>query len=269
MTKSLTIILCAWVACACVCPVFAAKVQPEGTVYTANGQKRGTLRWLNSAKEYRISDGKSETVIKADDAERVEVDRPASLNTAIRNVQAKKSLSTAIKDLEDLVKAYSHLTYDLEAARWLATAYLEQGNSTKAVSVCEGIIRDNPEAAYKGEMASAYWDALIKDGKGTKLNLLLEKAIASGDRAMAATALVKRGDAIMARGSSRANCEEALRDGYLRVILLYADPQLGAYPEALYKGAKAFDGMSQGSRADKLREQLKRDCASSHWATQR
>ena len=244
----------------------AAALQPTGTVYTGTGQMRGNLRWLNSAKEYRVSDGKREASFKADDVERVEVDRPAALAQAIKRVQTNQGLAAAIASLEEVVKAYGHLTYDLEAARWLAAAYLQQGNAAKAVSTCETIIRDNPEAAYKGEMAVSYWEALIKDGKASKLNLLLDKAIASGDSEAAANALVKRGDAIMARGSSRANCEEALREGYLRVILLYADPQSDAYAEALYKGAKAFDGMSQGSRANKLRETLKRDCASSVWA---
>jgi hypothetical protein len=107
---------------------------------------------------------------------------------------------------------------------------------------------------------------LIKDGKDAKLNLLLDKAIASGDEVAAAAALVARGNAAMARGSNRANCEEALRDGYLRVILLYAEAGSEAYAEALYMGAKAFDGMGQGNRANKLREELKANCPNSTWA---
>lgn len=265
--KKLNIVLCALIATCVSLPALAAKDTPMGTVYTTNGaQVRGALRWRNSAKEYTLTNDKNMTVTyKADEVERVEVDRPASLDAAIKKVQANSGVASVIPTLEGLIKDYSHLTYDQEAAGWLARAYLLQDNASKAISTCEAVIRDTPEAAYKGTTAVAYWDALIKDGKAAKLNLLLDKAIASGDKTAAATALVKRGDAIMARGSSRGNCEEALRDGYLRVILLYADER-EAYAEALYKGAKAFDGMSQSSRAARLREQLKQECPTSSWA---
>ena len=197
----------------------------------------------------------------------MEVSRPASLDAAIKRVRAGGSgLGSAITTLQEIAKDYSHLTYDREATRWLADAYLQQGNAAKAVSACEAVIRDDAEAAYMGPMAVLYWRALTKDGKASKLNLLIDKAVASGDAEAAAAALVARGNAIMERGNARANCEEALRDGYLRVILLYANPESEAYPEALYMGAKAFDGMSQGARANALRDKLKKECPASAWA---
>lgn len=259
--------LCALMAGLVAAPFLAAADKPTGTLYNVNGgQTRGELRWKNSAKEYEVVTDKGSFTFPEDQVERVVVNPPAELAAAVKRVQSNSNLAAAITTLAEIAKDYRHLTYDREATRWLAEAYNKQGNPAKAISACETVIRDNAEAAYMGDMAVAYWDALIKDGKASKLNLLLEKAIASGDKSAAAFALVKRGDAAMARGTARVNCEEALRDGYLRVILLYADAASEAYAEALYKGAKAFDGMGQGARADKLREQLKSECPSSSWA---
>lgn len=249
----------------------AASVQaadPMGTLHNVNGgQTRGKLQWRNAAKEYVVTTDRGTFTFPADQVASVDVDRPAALDSAIKRVQSGSGLASAVKTLEEIAKDYRHLTYDKEATQWLATAYLKEGKAAEAIKACETVIRDDPTAAYTGAMAVQYWEALIKDGKsGTQLNRHLEKAIASGDKVAAASALVARGDAIMARGTSRANCEEALRDGYLRVILLYADPATDAYPAALYKGAQAFDGMGQGARAGKLRETLKSACPNSDWA---
>ena len=261
--KTFGITLCTLLAMAIALPVMAV---PTGTVYGNGGQTTGKLRWMNSAKKYVVTNEKGMSIeYEADDVDRVDVDRPKELDAAIKKVKAGGAAS-AVASLEAIAKEYAHLTYDREATQWLAEAYLAQGNAAKAVSACETIIRGDAEAAYMGPMATAYWKALTKDGKASKLSLLLDKAIASGDKTAAATALVARGNAAMERGSYRANCEEALRDGYLRVILLYAEAGSDAYAEALYMGAKAFDGMGQGNRANKLREELKANCPGSDWA---
>lgn len=261
--KTFGITLCTLLAMAIALPVMAA---PSGTVYGNGGQTTGKLRWMNSAKKYVVTTDKGMSIeYEEDDVERVDVDRPKELDAAIKKVKAG-SAASAVSDLESIAKEYNHLTYDREATQWLAEAYLAQGNAAKATSACEAIIRNDAEAAYMGPMAVAYWKALTKDGKTSKLSLLLDKAIASGDQAAATAALVARGNAAMERGSNRANCEEALRDGYLRVILLYADPANDSYAEALYMGAKAFDGMGQGNRANKLRDELKSNCPGSDWA---
>lgn len=261
--KTLNLSLLALLAVLFALPAMAA---PTGTVYANGGSAKGTLRWMNSKKAYTVTNAKGMTTeYPADDVDSVEVDRPKELDAAIKKVKAG-SAAAAIADLDKIVKEYGHLTYDVEATQWLAEAHLKQGNTKEALKACEAIIRNNAEAAYKGAMATAYWRALNKDGQGSKLSLLLDKAVASGDDDVAAAALVARGNAAMERGSNRANCEEALRDGYLRVILLYADNSRDAYAEALYMGAKAFDGMGQGNRANKLRETLKANCPSSDWA---
>lgn len=260
--KTFGLTLCTLLAMLIAWPVMAA---PTGTIYANGGQSTGKLRWMNSAKKYVVTTENMTVEYEEADVERVDVDRPKELDAAIKKVKGG-SASSAVSALEGIAKEYGHLTYDREATRWLAEAYLAQGNAAKAISACETIIRGDAEAAYMGEMAVAYWKALTKDGKTSKLSLLLDKAIASGDQAAATAALVARGNAAMERGTNRANCEEALRDGYLRVILLYADPANEAYAEALYMGAKAFDGMGQGNRANKLREELKANCPTSTWA---
>lgn len=261
--KTFGITLSALLAMVIALPALAA---PTGTVYGNGGQTTGKLRWMNSAKKYVVTTDKGMSIeYEADDVENVEVDRPKELDAAIKKVKAG-SAASAVSSLETIAKEYAHLTYDREATQWLAEAYLAQGNAGKAVDACNAIIRTDAEAAYMGPMATAYWKALTKNGDTAKLGLLLDKAIASGDAIAAAAALVARGNAAMARGTNRVNCEEALRDGYLRVILLYADSSSDAYAEALYMGAKAFDGMGQGNRANTLREKLKSECASSDWA---
>ncbi len=239
-----------------------ALAEPTGTIYASGGSRTGKLSWANAKKEYTVTDAKGARVTyAADTVDRVDVDRPKDLDAQIKKVRSGTNLSGAIKDLEAMAKEYRHLTYDQEATQWLATAYVKQGNADKAIKACETIIRDTPEAAYEGAMAVAYWDALILDGsKGSKLDGLLEKAIGSGDSTASAAALLKRGDAILAKGTGRSNYEDALRDGYLRVVLLYANPDLPYYPEALSKAANAFDKIGQSSTASRLREQLKRDC---------
>lgn len=266
MKKMLSITLFAMVALVTL-PLVAA---PTGTLYTLDNKSvTGKITWKNNKKMYVVTNAKGgEVEYPADQVDRVDVERPKELNDAIKNVRAGKA-AMAVEPLKKLAKEYSHLTWDRVAVQWLVEAYLAMGKASDAVSACKEIIRRDESAAYTGEMAAAYWKALIKAGNTSELDKLLEKAIASGDQAAAMSALVARGNSIMEKGSGRSNCEEALRDGYLRVILLYADPNSDAYAEALYKGAKAFDGMGQGSRANSLREKLKSECRGSTWATKK
>ena len=192
--KSFNLTLCALLAMVVALPAMAA---PTGTIYANGGKASGTLRWMNSAKKYTITNAKGMTTeYKEDDVENVDVDRPKELDAAIKQVKAG-SAASAVANLEKIAKEYAHLTYDREATEWLAKAYLAQGNAAKAVAACEAIIRNDDEAAYMGPMAVAYWKALTKDGKASKLGLLLDKAIASGDAAAAAAALAAAASLVM------------------------------------------------------------------------
>ena len=253
----------------------AASTKPTGTILQVGGDKpiTGEIQWSNRDKGYRVTiampggKGTSTTTISAENVSELKMDKPAGYDALVKQVEAGKG-AQATAGLEKIADAYEHLQYDVMATRWLAVAYLAQGKARDAVSACEKVIRNNPDAAYSGEMAPAYWEALRKTNSD-KLQGLLDKAIASGDKS-AAAALVARGDAALgaddAAASTAANCQIALRDGYLRVILLYADPSSEAYPEALYKGAQAFKKMGQASRANRLLDTLKAECPNSPWA---
>ena len=66
-------------------------------------------------------------------------------------------------------------------------------------------------------------------------------------------------------GRSETIVGEALRDGYLRVVLLYRSEK-EVLPEALYKAGKCFEKAGQASRAEQMRNELKKDFSASPWA---
>ena len=74
-----------------------------------------------------------------------------------------------------------------------------------------------------------------------------------------AAALVMRGDIIMnASGDRPDELRKALRDGYLRVVLMYQDPECHRERvEAMMKAAVVFEKLGQVARAEKLRAQAK------------
>jgi tetratricopeptide (TPR) repeat protein len=155
------------------------------------------------------------------------------------------------------------LQWDEPATRALAAAYLADNKSADALRVCDKVIAAKPEAAYTGEIAPIYWQALLKAGRGAKLEDLLEQAIKTGTPEATAPALIMRGDALFAKGDFKG----ALKDGYLRVVTLFRSVR-SAQPEALFKAAKAFDQLNQPSRAESFRKQLLTDFGSSDWARQ-
>ena len=133
--------------------------------------------------------------------------------------------------LEKIASDYMMLQWDKPATRYLAEAHVQAGNADKAIAVCEKVIAADPEAAYLGEMAPVYWQALIKRERLSKVEELLGKAIKTGDRPASANALIARGDLIQAGGGDANElAKKALRDGYLRVVTLYRSER-SAQPE--------------------------------------
>ena len=243
----------------------AAAVQ--GVIIMPGGQKReGDIKWNVRDKAYGITiKGQPiELSMKPDEIAGLEIPRPAELDTAISAIQQGHA-AAAIPVLEKLSNDYLMLQWDGVATRYLAEALVQAGKSSDAIRVCEKVIAVNPEAAYLGEMAPAYWQALLKSNRASKVEELLGKAIKTGDRTASAHALIVRGDLIQAGGDTVETAKKALIDGYLRVITLYTAEKT-ALPEALYKTAKCFDKMGQSGRADKYRTQLKGEFAASEWA---
>ena len=92
-----------------------------------------------------------------------------------------------------------------------------------------------------------------------QLEPLLKKAASSGDRPASAAALNLRGDIIVANGNGSPDVyKSALRDGYLRVALMYTDQDCTRErAEGMLKAANCFEKLGQAARAERLRNQAK------------
>ena len=233
--------------------------QIQGVIIQQSGQRiAGTIQWKNTSKAYAVEQKGGVVVeIEPEKVRELRIPEPPALRKAVADVD--------VAALNKLVKDYSHLTWDTVATRYLAEAYLKQGNVKQARDVCEKVIAADPKAAYLGEMAPAYWEALIKNDRAAKAEEYIAKAIQSGDRRSSAFALIRRGDLIRGTGDSSDVVRKALRDGYLRIVTLFRDVK-DAQPEALYKAAECFDKLKQTGRADTFRTKLQSEFASSEWA---
>ena len=240
-----------------------------GTLTTENGEvQKGNIRWSAREKAYVVVKGKLELQFKATDVSEIDIEKPAELDPAIAQV-AKGQGVAAIPALQKIVKEYAHLQWDKVAGRYLAEAYVLAEKPADALKVCNDIIDGEPSAAYRGELAPAYWSALLSLNRRSPLEKCLEKAAKGDDRFARGAALIPRGDIAMKDGNESADaCKKALSDGYLRVVFLYKDPEFAEklQPEALYKAAHCFEKLNQSGRADFMRTELKRSYASSPWA---
>lgn len=249
----------------------AAFGQIRGTVITSNAEHTGTIKWKPREKAYEVTikekDKDTERVVEHALATVIElkIPKPKDLTTAENHIRDGQP-GAAIPLLKKIATDYLMLTWDKPATRLLADALLKSGDHEEAIKVCETVIRADEQAGYIGEVAPIYWQALQKAGKTGKVEDLMAKAIKSGDRTASASALNMRGDLILATGDTNENAKKALRDGFLRVVTLYANERT-VRPEALYKAAKCFEKIGQTPRADAFRSELKRDFAGTEWAS--
>lgn len=245
----------------------SAMSQIAGVITTAEGRKiEGAIKWKMREKAYAVTakGGNVELELTPASISGIEIPRPKELDAAIASVQ-QGNAAAAVPVLEKIANDYLMLQWDGLATRLLAEAHVKAGSPDKALRVCEKVIAANPESAYLGEMAPAYWAALLKSDRVAKVEDLLAKAIKSGSREASAFALIMRGDVIRASGDTNETAKKALRDGYLRVVTLYKSER-AAQPEALYKAAKCFEKLGQSSRAEQMRTTLKGEFGSSEWA---
>ena len=234
----------------------------QGTLSTETETLTGEIKWQGRNKQYVISVKKGSTAVdmerKLEDVVKLDIPKPAGYDKAVEQVEAGNGAS-AIPTLAKIVADYRMLQWDKPAGRYLALAYLASGNAQKAYEACSPIISEDKAAAYSGDLAAAYWQALLKLGKTSQLESLLKKAATSGDRASSAAALVMRGDIIVSTSNDAPDkLKDALRDGYLRVVLMYQDAACARErAEACLKAAQCFDKLGQAARAEKLRAQAK------------
>lgn len=234
-----------------------------GTIRTTNGDvKKGDIKWSSRSKSYSLTFKKGGTNVSAEyplaDVDSLEIDKPAGYDKAVESVRRGQG-AAAIGILTKIVTDYKMLQWDKPAGRYLVEAYISANNAQKAYEVASGIIADDKTAAWKGELASAYWLSLLKLGKTQQLEALVKKASVSGDRGASAAALVMRGDMIIAsEGEKPETFRKALTDAYLRVMLMYTDePCREARFEAMQKAANCFDKLGQAARAENIRSQAR------------
>ena len=263
------ILVLAW-AVAATATAFSAVIQ--GTVFTEGDQKTGAVKWNNRAKSYTITQKQGnasiDVEVPAADVTDLNIAKPANIDAAIAQVQ-KGQGAAAIGILQGIVKEYSHLQWDKIAGRYLVEAYLAANRGEDALKSAQAIIATDPGAAFVGELAPAYWQALLKLNQKAKLEAALAKAAASGDRFSSGAAFTLRGDIIMQEGGESADAaKKALADGYLRVVLMYTDAPVAAKirPEALYKAAQCFEKLGQSGRAEAMRGELKKLYPNTLWA---
>ena len=230
----------------------------QGTISTEAESFAGDIKWHAREKKYIVEKGKITKEFKLADVTGVDVAKPAGFDKAVQLVQDGQGAS-AIGTLTKIVSDYRMLKWDKPAGRYLAMAHLAAGNAQKAYDACQAIVSEDKSAAYSGDLAAAYWESLLKLGKTEQLEGLLKKASAAGDRQSSAAALVMRGDIIVAGSNDKPDeLRRALRDGYLRVVLMYQDASCARErAEACLKAAQCFDKLGQSARAEQLRSQAK------------
>ena len=231
----------------------------QGTlVREVGGEVSGDIKWQPVGKKYVVTKGNISLEVQLADVVGYKIDEPPTFAKAREQVENGQG-SAAVNALKKIVDDYKMLQWDNKAGRWLARAYLDAGKVQEANDLCKAIIRDDKTAAYRGDLAYSYWQTMLRLGKSAELEKLLEKAAASGDRASSAAALVMRGDIILeSSGNAPEKVKQALRDGYLRVYLMYRDAECAEVrKEACEKAAQAFEKIGRTLQAQKIRDEAK------------
>jgi len=225
--------------------------QVSGAIKKTDGAVlQGKIKWLPASKKYTINNGSTTIEVQPNNVADVRVKTPSSLAQAAKQVNAG-SYSAAIPVLKKIMADYTMLQWDAVAGAYLAKAYINSNNAKAALSVCKKVIATNPKAAYSGDMAPYYWQALLAEGRDATLKKNLGEAVAKGDRNTQATALLMRGNMF----SKKNEFKDALVDGYLRVVVLYKK-QPNARAEAMYKSINCFTQLGQSSFAEQMRQKL-------------
>jgi tetratricopeptide (TPR) repeat protein len=220
------------------------------------------LMWKPASKVYVVKQGNMTREVSPDSIQAMVVAPPAGWDEIMKRVRSANPV-TAIPALEKIIQEYSMLDYDGKAAAIAAQIYLKQGRAQEALKICEKVVQNNKRAAYASEMAPHYWQAMIATGKTASLPAMLNRAVSSGNRSIAASALIARGDLLRSDDKNM----EALKDGYLRIVFLYST-EADKQPEAIYKAFETFNKMGQTTYAEKMRSMLLKNPAykKSEWA---
>ena len=229
----------------------SASAGVPGAIYKTDGTiMKGTLQWFSATQEFDLSRDGINLKIPMSEIRRVVVAKPSNFDAAAKAVRGG-SYAGAIRPLEQIVQNYEMMDWDIKAASLLARAYLGMNQYPQAKTMCEKIIRVNPDVDKSGEFNRVYWAVLEKMKLEAKLTSVLTDAIRTGGREVAAVAQMKRADIELSKG----NVKKALVDGYLRTAILFKDIK-GIQPEALLKSANCFQQIGRQSEAERMRKRL-------------
>lgn len=224
-----------------------------------NKRMRGDIRWSQSKKEYIITANDVTMTLKPSQVSKVIVPMPAGFDKAVKNVAAKR-YDAALPVLNKIMTDYKMMDWDVKATRYAAEAHLGMKNAKKAILLCEQLIRNNPQAAYQGEIAEIYWQALVEGDRTATLRKVMAKVIKNGPRELVPLVQIRRADVDMKAGKYK----EALVDGYLRTAVFFAEDKRYA-PEALYKAMECFQQLNEPTNAEKMRKKLMADFPDSEY----
>ncbi len=234
----------------------SAMAEIEGFIVHRNGQRMpasgfAMMRYRAIRDSYTLRyEGRRLEISRRDVERAIPRESPPRFDQLARVAQSDNP-AAAIPRLESVMESYVGFEYDIQAARYLAEAYLTMNNPEKAVEKVEVVIQANPAAVGSPDLAPLYWKALSQAGKDRQLERALNDAIERGTRAVAAQAQIMRGKADMERGEYR----DALVNGFLRTILLYKEIER-AQPEALYYAVRAHEQLGEHTHAEKFRRKL-------------
>ncbi len=154
--------------------------------------------------------------------------RPQELDRARQQLQAGNP-DAVISTLEDVVRRYRHLSWDVEALGLIGRAHNEKSDYAAALSSFNQLFQRAPARREDRAIRWPFYRALLGAGELDRLERELNELIAGGDRADAARAQIMRGDIKKQRDLADA----ALLD-YLRTVVLF-QAQRDVQAEALYK----------------------------------
>lgn len=242
--------------------VWAASVaQAENTIYLKNKRSiSGTnIEWKEGTAEYIVTTETGTIPVPKAQVARVVVTKPAGFDEAATAVKTRL-YGQAIPKLEEIVRKYKGLNWDVEAQKLLCRAYVDTGDGKKASDVMAAVFASAPGTRIPMDLLAAYWKLLDTPGSAMRLRKELDVAIGTGSRETAAAAYMVRGNLFLKEGEE----SEALSD-FLKITTLFQGEK-SLQPEALYKAADLLDKAKDPRGAD-FRKKLGQEYPSSSWAT--
>lgn len=224
-------------------------------VIKSNGDvKKGDIKWNSRAKAYELKAGNISLTYNLDKIDSLEIEKPKNFDNLVKAVISGAG-SSSVKGLSQIVADYKMLQWDKPAARYLVEAYLQMNQPRKAFEAAQLVIAEDRTAAYKGDMAPAYWQALLALNDKLRLENCLKKAVEEGSRPLSAEALLMRGDILLKeKGDGVENCRKVLVDSYLLVALMYNDTAcIEPRRKAMMKCADIFEKIGYNDQAQNMR----------------